>query len=181
MRAQGTSLYDRCSTTTAKVNLPFLCPVDETIWNYPQSTYIYRVQSSVWRLWNYWPPHPLSTQRVHVSSPRTKGGGYRLAGRWGGGGSIFRKTPNIGLASYSIIPLRLQPKNIYLNIEALYKHLWSFGTSFVNNYVAICARVRNEYPIHKGRLLRARALLRILFLNVRCTCTWRHIPIVYIK
>jgi hypothetical protein len=53
MRAQGTSLYDRCSTTTAKVNLPFLCPVDETIWNYPQSTYIYRVQSSVWRLWNY--------------------------------------------------------------------------------------------------------------------------------
>ncbi len=32
------------------------------------------------------------------------GGGYTLAGR----GSIFRKTPDIGLASYSIIPLRPQ-------------------------------------------------------------------------
>jgi hypothetical protein len=32
--------------------------------------------------------------------------GYTLAGRCGGGKSIFRKTPDIGLASYSIILLR---------------------------------------------------------------------------
>ncbi len=70
-------------------------------------TYIeYRAVSGVFRTID--PPpllHPAS-----VSSPRTKGGGYTLAGRGGdggGGGSIFRKTPDIGLASYSIIPLRL--------------------------------------------------------------------------
>ncbi len=53
------------------------------------------------------PPPPLHP--ASVSWPRTKGGrggGYTLAGRWGGGRSIFRKTPGIGLASYSIIPLR---------------------------------------------------------------------------
>ncbi len=40
-----------------------------------QSTYIYRVQSSVWRLQNYCidPPPPLHPE--NVSSPRTKGGG----------------------------------------------------------------------------------------------------------
>ncbi len=40
-----------------------------------QSTYIYRVQSRVWCLPNYWRPPP---------SPPSEG--YTLAGRWGGGG-----------------------------------------------------------------------------------------------
>ncbi len=75
----------------------------------PQSTFISRVQSSVWRLPNYWPPPPLHP--ASVSSPRTKGGGYTLAERWRCGGSIFRKTPDIGLASCSIIPLRVQLLN----------------------------------------------------------------------
>ncbi len=44
------------------------------------------------------PPAPLHP--ATVSSPRTKGEGYTLAGRWGGGGSIFWKTPDIGLASW---------------------------------------------------------------------------------
>ncbi len=46
------------------------------------------------------PPTPLSIQRV-CPPPA-------LAGRWGGGGggSIFWKTPDIGLASSSIISLR---------------------------------------------------------------------------
>ncbi len=62
----------------------------------------YRAVSGVFRTIHPPPPlHPAS-----VSSPRTKGVGYTLAGWWGGGGSIFRKTPDIGLASYSIIPLR---------------------------------------------------------------------------
>jgi hypothetical protein len=36
---------------------------------FPQSTYMYRVQSSVWRLPNYWPPESVSSpphQRVHT-------------------------------------------------------------------------------------------------------------------
>ena len=54
----------------------------------PQSTYIYRVQSSVWRLTNYWPPHPLSTQRV-CPPLASKAGGYTLAGRWGRGWEVI--------------------------------------------------------------------------------------------
>ncbi len=59
----------------------------------------YRAVSGVFQTIDPLPPPP------SVSSPRTKG--YTLAGWWGGGvGSICRKTPDIGLASYSIIPLR---------------------------------------------------------------------------
>jgi hypothetical protein len=70
-----------------------------------QSTYIYGVQGSVWRLPNYWPStvHPLSTQRERP--PPALKAWYTLTGRRGGGGSIFRKTSDIVLASYSIIPL----------------------------------------------------------------------------
>ncbi len=42
------------------------------------------------------PLHP-----ANVSSPRTKGGGVHSPGGEGGGGSIFWKTQDIGLASYS--------------------------------------------------------------------------------
>ncbi len=66
----------------------------------------YRAMSGVCRTIDPPPPlHPAS-----VSPPAPKGGGYTFAGRWGGGGSIFRKTPDIGLASYSIISLRKRPK-----------------------------------------------------------------------
>ncbi len=70
-----------------------------------QSTCIYRVQGSVSVFRTINPPPPLHP--VSVSSPRTEGGGvhYTLAGPWGGGGSILRKTPDIGWASCSIIPL----------------------------------------------------------------------------
>ncbi len=53
------------------------------------------------------PLHPASVSSPFPPSP-TKGGGVhtRRAVR-GVGGSIFRKTPDIGLASYSIIPLRI--------------------------------------------------------------------------
>ncbi len=43
---------------------------------HPQSTYIYRAQSMVWRLPNYWPPPPPPPLHpASVSSPSTKGGG----------------------------------------------------------------------------------------------------------
>ncbi len=75
------------------------------IYTYVQCTYIeYRAVSGVFRTID---PHPLSTQRVcPPPAPEAGGVGYTHAGRWGGGGSIFRKMPDIGLASYSIIPLR---------------------------------------------------------------------------
>ncbi len=66
-----------------------------------------RVQSSVWRLPNYWPPTPSPPSECVLPSHQRRWGRYTLAGRWGGGGLIFWKTPDIGLASYSIIPLRL--------------------------------------------------------------------------
>ncbi len=68
----------------------------------------YRAVSGVFRTIDPPPPlHPAS-----VSSPRPKGVGVhtRRAVRGWGGGSIFRKTPDIGLASYIIIPLRFIPK-----------------------------------------------------------------------
>ena len=52
-------------------------------------------------------PPPLSTQRLCPPPHQT---GYILVGQWGGGGSIFWKTPDIGLASYSLIPLRCKQK-----------------------------------------------------------------------
>ncbi len=52
-----------------------------------------RVQSCVLRIPKYWPPTPLSTRRV-CPPPAVRRGG-------GGGGSIFWKTQDIGLASYS--------------------------------------------------------------------------------
>jgi hypothetical protein len=65
----------------------------------------YRAVSGVFQ--NIDPPPPLHP--ASVSSPRTKsGGGTHSPGDEGvgGGGSTFWKTPDIGLASYSIIPLR---------------------------------------------------------------------------
>jgi hypothetical protein len=77
---------------------------------WPQSTYIRRVQSCVCRLPKYWPPTPLSTQRV-CPPPALKAGGTHLPDGDGGGESIFWKTPAIGLASYStIISLRWWPR-----------------------------------------------------------------------
>ncbi len=45
------------------------------------------------------PPHPISTQRVCPSPAPKAGGTHSLGGE--GGGAIFRKTPDIGLASYN--------------------------------------------------------------------------------
>jgi hypothetical protein len=60
----------------------------------------YRAVPGVFRTIDPPPPlHPAS-----VSSLRTKGAVHT---RRAVGGSIIRKTPDIGLASYSIIPLRV--------------------------------------------------------------------------
>ncbi len=66
-----------------------------------QSTYICSVQSCVWRLPILTPHPPLHPASVSPPPPKAGGGGgtHTLAGRLGGGGSIFWKTPDIGLAS----------------------------------------------------------------------------------
>ncbi len=63
-----------------------------------QSTYECRVQSSVWRLPKYWPPTPSPPSECVLPPHQSR------AVRWWG--SIFWKTPDIGLASCIIIPLR---------------------------------------------------------------------------
>ncbi len=94
----------------------FICrPSDSTVSEdariEPQSTYICRVQSCVSRLPKYWPPTPFSTQRV-CPPPAPKAGGTHSPGGEGGGGSIFWKTRDIRLTSYSIISLRMEPRTV---------------------------------------------------------------------
>ncbi len=73
-------------------------------------TYIeYRAVSSVFRTID---PHPLSTQRVcPPPAPKAGGGVHTRQAVRGWGGSTFRKTPDVGLASFCIIPLRFQVLN----------------------------------------------------------------------
>jgi hypothetical protein len=89
----------------------------------PQSTYICRVQSCVWRLPKYWPPTPSPPSECVL--PPHQGGGYTLAVRCKGGGkSIFLKTPEIGLASYKVISLRSRlTENIPVS-DPIVKHPW---------------------------------------------------------
>ncbi len=69
----------------------------------PQSTYFtVRGQSYFSRLPKYWPPIPLSARRV-CPPPATKVGVTHSPGGVGDGGSIFWKTREIGLPSYSKI------------------------------------------------------------------------------
>ncbi len=67
-----------------------------------RSTYIYRVQSSVWRLPNYWPSTP-SPPSECVLPPRQRRGVYTLARGWGGGGvNILQDARHwIGLLQYN--------------------------------------------------------------------------------
>ncbi len=46
----------------------------------PLSTYVCRVQRSVWRLLKYWPPSHLSTQRVCPPPHQRRGGTHSLGG-----------------------------------------------------------------------------------------------------
>ncbi len=79
--------------------------------NQLQSTYIYRVQSSVWHLLNYWPPTPLHP--ASVSSPRTKGGGVQTRRAVRGWGVNISEDARhwIGLLQYNPTtePTLLQP------------------------------------------------------------------------
>ncbi len=97
---------------------------------YPQSTYICRVQSCVWRLQIYWPPTPLSTQRV-CPPPAPKAGGTHSPGGGGGGVNILEDARHwIGLLQYNLsMPLPL-PHHLDMrytkNIESYLVNLSGF-------------------------------------------------------
>ncbi len=90
--------------------------------NHKVLTYVeYRAVSGVFQ--NIDPPtlSPLSECVLHPHHRR-----YTMAGRWGGGGSIFWKTPGIGLASYSIISPRQERKWVCV-MYCTYRTLWGGG------------------------------------------------------
>ncbi len=84
------------------------CSIESLLWRMKaKSTYIYRVQSSVCRLPNYWPPTPSIPSECVLPSHQRLGYTVHTRRAVRGWGSIFRKMPDIGLASNSIIPLRM--------------------------------------------------------------------------
>jgi hypothetical protein len=84
----------------------------------------YRAMSSVFQTFD--PPSPLRPASVSSNG----GGGGVHTGRavgGGGGGSIIWKTPDIDLASYSIIPLRpVQTKTCFSFIQCTVLYFQSF-------------------------------------------------------
>ncbi len=81
---------------------------------YQRGLDIGRIQAVSCVFQNIDPPlHPAS-----VSSPRNKGGGTHSPGVRGGGGSIFLKTQDIGLASYSsnLSTLGMMETSLYMGI-----------------------------------------------------------------
>jgi len=111
----------------------------------PQSTYIQRTEQCLASS-EQLTPHPLSTQRVcPLPAPKAWGTVHtRRAVR--GWGSIFRKTPDIGLASYSITPLR--PTQTSLSIcrgeKFLSVHAEKMGTMKLR--VFICGWEMQQLP-----------------------------------
>jgi hypothetical protein len=89
---------DRAGNVWVVISWHWAAPATDSI--YQRGFHIGRVQSCVMRLPKYWPPTPFSTRRV-CPPPATKAVHTRVAERGGGGGSIFWKTKDIGLASYS--------------------------------------------------------------------------------
>jgi hypothetical protein len=80
-------------------------------WYALQSTFICRVQNSVCVFQNIDPTPPLP-QRVCPPPAFGAGGGHTRR-------SIFWKTPDIGLASYSIIPLRYALLQVWRHAQLL--------------------------------------------------------------
>ncbi len=95
----------------------------------------------VWRLPKYWPPAPLSTQRVCPPPNQKQGCTYSP----GDGGSIFWKTPDIELASYSIISLRCRCSGQTLCCVSSWAASWTTPSS---HPAGISGTLQGLYSIH---------------------------------
>jgi hypothetical protein len=103
----------------------------------------YRTVHGVFHILTPHPPlHPAS-----VSSPRTKGGGgdTHSPGGEGGGGSIFWKTSAIGLASYSLISLRL---SLSIELVALWQVLPPSGHFTRVNHTGLVSCLAHRLYLH---------------------------------
>jgi hypothetical protein len=91
-------------------------------WVGPQSTYIEcRAVSGVFRTIDP-PPTPSPPSECVLPPHQRRGGTHSPGGERGGDGeSIFRKMPDIGLASDSIIPLRAGRVGAKIRLEKLSK------------------------------------------------------------
>ncbi len=88
--------------------------------HHKELTYIeYRAVSGVFGTID--PPPPLHPSSVSSPPPKARSPGGDGLGGGGGGGSIFWKMPDIGLASYSIVPLRCSPKENSLHRKWAYQ------------------------------------------------------------
>ncbi len=97
-------------------------------------------------------PQPLSTQRV-CPPPVPKAGEYTHARKWGSGRSIFWKTLDIGLASYSIISLRYNLSNLDRPRQWLFSFHW---TTEVVKYEVPCPPPPHRSFAHtSGNILRS--------------------------
>jgi hypothetical protein len=124
-----------------------------------QSTYVCRVQSSVWRLPKYWPPYP----PCECVLPPHQRRGVHTRREVRGWGSIFWKTPDIGLASYSTYnPSTLSMEKSYVD-RCDWKICPSYAINFKNHYVS-CSRI----------------CLSCLILSHQQQIFFRHSPFVYV-
>ncbi len=105
-----------------------------------------RGQSYFSRLPKYWPPIPLSARRV-CPPPATKAEGTHSPGGEGDGGSIFWKTREIGLPSYS------NNLSTFLSIGAYSFHVHDYVTS-----VSHWDQCQHKEFLHSKSLLQGAAL-----------------------
>ncbi len=109
-RGDHCGILDNCRWTETKcalelgVNYLIILYVDPLILKVLSTEYIFYCKRAIIFLSTskILTPHP-PLRPASLSSPRNKGGGYTLAGGRGGWGSIFWKTREIGLLSYSKI------------------------------------------------------------------------------
>ncbi len=169
--------YTHSHETNYRVYPPRLLP----FYALRREIFTVRGQSYFSRLPKYWPTIPLSTRRV-CPPPATKAGGSHSPGGEGDGGSIFWKTREIGLPSYSN-NLSTMPcvwgvawmllKNIFLKNKNKCEKIYLTELGSMTDLNG--ARLRNWPADRDSIMLRARAAASNNFIPKTQTdkCLWK--------